>query len=150
MGRWRGLALIGTSAALAVPLTTVNGSAAATKTKTLKTTTFKVKPSGKTARLELTAQGRNVTMTLAVKMKHKGKWAYKLLATQKLKRTLPVGYGGVRLTAFQTGEAYEKNGGQGLVGWVGPAEGNSDDFFEYFGWNIDKRKIGLFGQESRR
>lgn len=110
--------------------------------RTLKTRTLTVKPSGKTARLTLTARGTKVTLSLYVKRKGK----YVLLKRRNASRPLLAGSTDIRLSADQSGAAYERNGGQGLISWSGPdPSSDTDDYAEYYGWNIAKPKLELFG-----
>lgn len=132
--------LITASLVLALSTGTLAVATAATKPKTLKTKTMKVKPSGKSIRLQLIASGTKVSLTFAVKTKGK----YKVIKTRKLPKALPEGASDFRLTAYQTGDAYEKNGGQGLIAWAGPEEGTDDDYAQYYGWNVDKKRLELF------
>jgi hypothetical protein len=109
--------------------------------KTLKFKILKVKPSGKTAKISLRARGSTLYLVLYVK---KGT-RYVELDRTKVRKKLPATAKLRPLSAGQGGAAYAPNGGQGLVAWDGPDDStHSDDFAQYFGWNIAKKTIEFF------
>jgi hypothetical protein len=132
-----GAGLLGTSGAVGASCTT----ASKEQTLTARNVT-NVRPSGKTARLAVVRKPGSTVAYLTLSVRQGSR--YVEVRRKRLSRPFRAGSRIRPLRAEQlTGSDFDPNGGQGQVSWDGPTD--ATDYSEYFGWNVAKRVIDLFG-----